>query len=65
MNVVLIQRPIPRLDLGHQTGSIPLGICCLATAAEATSETTVAEFPEAPAELPAPAGPLFTGQRSV
>ncbi|MFH1982300.1 MAG: B12-binding domain-containing radical SAM protein [Pseudomonadota bacterium] len=33
MNVILVQLPIPRLDLGRRPGAVPLGAACLAQAA--------------------------------
>lgn len=46
MNVLLIQLPIPRLELGRQTGSIPLGAACLAEAAADIPGANVTLVPE-------------------
>ena len=46
MNVVLLQLPIPRLDLGPQPGCVPLGAACLAQAAADLPGVAVHVVPE-------------------
>lgn len=46
MNVILLQLPIPRLELGRQTGSIPLGAACLAAVAADIPGVSVTVVPE-------------------